>query len=266
VQDEHERHFALISRRLAEGRIVPFLGAGASLCDRVTGEAWRPGCGFLPSGAELAEHLAQSGEYPVRDRRDLMQVAQWIEWTRGEEELYHLLHEVFDQDYPPTSLHRWLARAARSLAREGRPQLLVATMNYDDLVERAFAEEGLNCDVVWYEAAGEFRGQFVHQPPGGEPQLIGSRLPIALRVRLSESSLLFLGYSLSTDWDMRAFMAEGFALRVKSWSVLRLASDPDRRQVEKQLWDSLRDVELVPFELRDYVEALSARDSDMAPP
>ena len=150
MQDGAEEHFNEITRKLARGRLVPFLGAGASLCDRVPGKSWTPGCGFLPSGAELAEHLADTGRYPVEDRRDLMQVAQWIEWTAGEAELYGLLREVFDHDYPPTSLHRWLACAAKALDAEGLPQLLVVTMNYDDLVERAFADERLACDVVWY--------------------------------------------------------------------------------------------------------------------
>jgi hypothetical protein len=239
-----------------------------------------------------------------------MQVAQWIAWTVGERGLYQLLREVFDRDYPPTSLHRWLARAARALDAEGLPQLLVVTMNYDDLVERAFADEGLNCDVVWYETKGEVRGQFVHQPPGGKPQLVrrptkyvglparlerpvvlklhGSvvrtdethdsyviteddyidyllrgdlreRLPIPLVDKLARN-LLFLGYSLSADWDMRAFIKNQFGLRYKSWSVLRLASDPGRREIEMRLWRSLGDTELVPYELRDYVEALSARE------
>ena len=86
------------------------------------------------------------------------------------------------------------------------------------------------------------------------------RLPIALAKRLRESSLLFLGYSLSSDWDMRAFMKHGLALKNKSWSVLRLASDSGRREVEVRLWRSLEDTELVPHELRDYVQALSARE------
>ena len=103
-----------------------------------------------------------------------MQVAQWIEWTAGEAELYGLLREVFDHDYPPTSLHRWLACAAKALDAEGLPQLLVVTMNYDDLVERAFADERLACDVVWYYTDHRVGPHFVHQPPNGEPQLIQS--------------------------------------------------------------------------------------------
>jgi NAD-dependent SIR2 family protein deacetylase len=315
VRDGIEEHFDEIAWRFARGRIVPFLGAGASLCDRGT-EKWRPGCGFLPSGAELAAHLAEQGRHPVRDSLNLMEVAQWIAWTEGEDGLYERLRQVFDQDFEPTSLHRLLARWAKALDERRCRQLLVATMNYDDLVERAFADERLAFDVVWYEAKPvDERGKFVHQPPGGPPQLItrpnkyvyeflserptllklhgsidrtdatndsyviteddyidyldrGSlteRLPLPVMDRLASSSLLFLGYSLSADWDMRATMKRWSLLRTTfSWSVLRLSSDPGRRKVEQRLWESLDDVRLVPFELRDYAEALSAREPEEA--
>jgi len=94
--------------------------------------------------------------------------------VRGEDELYLYLREVFDSEYSPTSLHRLLARTAKALADGGLPQLLVVTTNYDDLVERALADEGLDYDVVWYEAkqnAGS-RGRFVHRAPGAKPKVI----------------------------------------------------------------------------------------------
>jgi hypothetical protein len=47
------------------------------------------------------------------------------------------IHEVFNADYPPSSLHRLLARLSAMLRKHGREQLLVLTTNYDDLVERA---------------------------------------------------------------------------------------------------------------------------------
>jgi NAD-dependent SIR2 family protein deacetylase len=309
VRDGIEEHFRQVAMRLAKGRIVPFLGAGASLCDRGM-EKWRPGCAFLPSGAELAAHLAERGRYPVRSSLNLMEVAQWIAWTEGEDRLYERLRQVFDQDFKPNSLHRLLGRWAKALDECRYRQLLVATMNYDDLVERAFADEGLAFDVVWYEAKpGLEHGKFVHQPPGGPPQPITSpskyvyeflserptvlklhgsidrtdatydsyviteddyidyldrgnlttRLPRQVMDRLGRSHILFLGYSLSADWDMRATMKQWQQLRTTSWSVLRLSSDPGRRKVEEQLWRNLPDVELVPFELRDYAEALSGR-------
>jgi hypothetical protein len=153
--------------------MIPFLGAGANLCDRGA-ETWEQGGPFLPSGAELARHLALRGRYPLPEERNLLRVSEYLAAVRGEDELYLYLREVFGSDYSPTSLHRLLARVAKSLAEAGLPQLLVVTTNYDDLVERALAEEGLEHDVVWYEAKqnAEGRGRFVHRAPGGRPKLI----------------------------------------------------------------------------------------------
>ena len=153
--------------------MIPFLGAGANLCDRGE-QVWKQGRPFLPSGAELAGHLAERGRYPVREELDLLRVSQYVGAARGEDELYLYLREVFDSEYAPTSLHRLLARAARVLGEAGLPQLLVVTTNYDDLVEQALAEEGLEFDVVWYEAKqnAEARGRFVHRAPGGKPTVI----------------------------------------------------------------------------------------------
>jgi hypothetical protein len=148
---------------------------------------WEQGGPFLPSGAELAGHLAARGRYPVQEELDLLRVSQYVDAARGEDELYLYLREVFDSEYSPTSLHRLLARAARVLGEAGLPQLLVVTTNYDDLVERALAEESLEFDVVWYEAKqnAEARGRFVHRAPGGKPAVIArpnkyTGLPIKL--------------------------------------------------------------------------------------
>jgi len=173
VERPDEDHYFTIAEKLAAGRMVPFLGAGANLCDR--GEhTWERGGPFLPSGAELAGHLVKRGRYPVPDERNLLRVSEYLAAARGEDELYRYLREVFDSEYSPTSLHRLLARVAKALAQRGLPQLLVVTTNYDDLVERALADEGLECDVVWYEAKSnaEARGRFVHRAPGAKPKPI----------------------------------------------------------------------------------------------
>jgi SIR2-like domain len=186
VERADDDHYFTIAEKLAGGRMIPFLGAGANLCDRGA-QAWEQGGPFLPSGSELAGHLATRGRYPVQKELDLMRVSQYVDAARGEDELYLYLREVFDSEYSPTSLHRLLARAARALGEADLPQLLVVTTNYDDLVERALAEEGLEFDVVWYEAKqnAAARGRFVHRAPGGKPTVIArpnkyTGLPIKL--------------------------------------------------------------------------------------
>jgi hypothetical protein len=46
------RHCQIVARRLGVGSVVPFLGAGANLCERPSDARWEDG--YLPSGAELA--------------------------------------------------------------------------------------------------------------------------------------------------------------------------------------------------------------------
>jgi len=118
--------------------------------------------------------VAQRSRYPGSDNLDLLRVAQWIVWERGEDELYYVLREVFDVERQPTSLHQMLARVARSLAEAGLPALLIATTNDDDLMEQALREQGLEHDIVWYEAKRDSKevGRFIHLPPDGRPTVI----------------------------------------------------------------------------------------------
>jgi hypothetical protein len=160
-------HFSIVAELLELGEIVLFIGAGANLCDRPDEATWEPER-FAPSGGELAQKLAARSRYPDADL-DLLRVSQYVDAILGERRLYSFLHEVFDANYPPTSLHRLFARLPAVLRENGRPQLLVLTTNYDDLLERAFTEAGELFDVVWYEAKrGPLRGRFLHRPPGGD--------------------------------------------------------------------------------------------------
>jgi hypothetical protein len=160
-----DRHYSRVARQLVDGEVIPFLGAGANLCDRPDEALWQAGV-FTPSGRELARALAEEADYPHPDDPDLLRVSQYVDAVLGLRPLYRRLHEVFDADYPPTSLHRLLARVAVLLRDRGGPQLIVLTTNYDDLTERAFDEAGVPFDVLWYEAKpGPLQGCFWHRPP-----------------------------------------------------------------------------------------------------
>ncbi len=160
-----------IARRLLRGKVVPVLGAGVNLSERPPDACWKRGA-YLPSAAELAVELAV--EYPMIDSRDLAQVAQYIVSKDGAGPLYEELHAVFDADYPPTRLHRMLARLARQLRRspESRDCMLCVTTNYDDSLERAFTEIGEPYDVVTYVAEDSDRGKFRHTTPDGHSVVI----------------------------------------------------------------------------------------------
>jgi hypothetical protein len=167
-----DRHYWRVAALLANAEIVPFLGAGANLCDRPDDADWEPGC-YLPSGRELARSLAQQSRYPDEAESDLLRVSQYVDAILGEGQLYRYLRIVLDSDYPPTSLHRLLARMPAVLRERGAPQQLIVTTNYDDLIERAFDELGESFDLVWYEAKrGSSQGRFLHRTANGDPVAI----------------------------------------------------------------------------------------------
>ena len=64
VDREHEPHYRAVVRELTEGSVIPLLGAGVNLCDRPAEFKWERGSEHLPSGAELARHLAGVFYYP----------------------------------------------------------------------------------------------------------------------------------------------------------------------------------------------------------
>jgi hypothetical protein len=164
----------LVLRELIRGRVTPFLGAGANLCGRPRGLEWSPGCGFYPSGAELAHYLAEEFDYQGSDARNLMEVASFALVMYGRAPLYRELHRVFDEDVPVSPLHRSLARV-RAAARRidpSAPAPLMVTTNYDDALERALRDVYEPYDVVAYVAEGERRGKFSHSTVEGETFLI----------------------------------------------------------------------------------------------
>lgn len=171
-------HYRTVADALAKGRVIPFFGAGVNLCDRREGEAFQPRQG-LPSGSELAAYLvdyvAELGhEIQEHDAYDLVRVSQYVAVMVGDGPLYAELRSLLDVDYAPTSLHRFFASLPASLGARGysaRPPLIITT-NYDDLMERAFAEAGQPFDLVTYVAEGEHRGKFVHRQPDGSTYLI----------------------------------------------------------------------------------------------
>jgi hypothetical protein len=170
-----ETHYRMVLKAVLDGRVVPLLGAGVNLCGRPSDLRWtRDDRRYLPSGAELAEFLADYFEYPDGGARELVRVSQYAAVVVGSGPLYDELHQLFDHDFPPSPLHELLAELpayVREHSAEPQHQLVVTT-NYDDALERAFAAAGEEFDLVSYVAEGESRGKFLHRPPGDEPRLI----------------------------------------------------------------------------------------------
>jgi hypothetical protein len=171
----YRTHFLNLLDAMAEGRVVLFLGAGVGLCDRPKNARFEVGK-LLPSGKELALHLAKQFRYDIKAERspDLARVCQYGAVVLGEDPLYRRLREVFDANYPPTTVHDALAALPGKLRSKGakRATPLIITTNYDDALERAFAIAKEPLDVLWYVADGPNRGKFYHAAPEGDLRLV----------------------------------------------------------------------------------------------
>jgi SIR2-like domain len=168
-------HFRSVVRAIRKGRLVPFLGAGVNLTDRTPEASFKPGGGSLPSGYELARYLTEEFEYPAALSADLSRVSQYASVMEGDRDLYLALHEVFADNYLPTSLHRLLASIPRLVRAQKRTSYqLIVTTNYDDGLERAFAEAGEEYDLLTYAAVGPNGGKFLHRRPSGEESVVDS--------------------------------------------------------------------------------------------
>jgi hypothetical protein len=171
-----EGHYRQVAKAMIlDGRVVPLLGAGVNLCGRPADRTWIRGSRLLPSGGELAEHLAESFEYPDQSR-DLVRVSQYISVVLGDAPLYDELHDVFADEYDPTPLHHFLAALPAIVrSRDPRPRdlyQLIVTTNYDDALEHAFKAAEEEYDLVSYIADGDDRGRFLHRAPGKDAVVI----------------------------------------------------------------------------------------------
>lgn len=173
MADPLEAHYRTVIKAITDGRVVPFLGAGANLCGRPPGLSWQRGQ-YLPHGGELSAYLAHNFGYPPDEVQDLVRVSQYVTVMTGSGPLYDELHRLFEGEYPPTALHRFLAALPALLREKGYPPRyqLIVTTNYDDLMERTFREAGEAFDLVTYVAEGPDRGKFTHWLPDGEVYLI----------------------------------------------------------------------------------------------
>jgi hypothetical protein len=107
-----EAHLRVLLKGMQDGKVVSFLGAAVNLCGRPRETSWRYGqFNCLPSGLELALHLANNYGYPLVEGAcpDLLRVSQYVAVMTGVESLYDELRNIFAGDYPPTALHKFFA-------------------------------------------------------------------------------------------------------------------------------------------------------------
>src|SRR5262245_43073509 len=138
-EEAYSAHYTVLARAFANGRVVPFLGAGVNHCGRPEEVKWQPGQRiYLPSGSELAGYLADYCGIPATGVGDLLRVSQYVSVELGLGALYDELRGLFNANYPPTALHRFLASLPAALRVRGYPraedplrrQFLLVTTNY----------------------------------------------------------------------------------------------------------------------------------------
>jgi hypothetical protein len=266
-----EPPYELIRDGLASGRVIPFLGAGASLSCRPKDVEWKsPKDNFLPSGWELAKYLDDRSGYPSESALDLLRVAQYYDGVAGRGGLDDELHAIFSRCYEPGDLHHYLAEFKNPL---------IVTTNYDTLLEEAFNKKGKQYNVVVYKMATplayvkragtaewesvdpqrlalnledtatifKMHGSSIPEAPEEDSYVITEDDYVDFLSRMSgqtavpaifgepfrKSHFLFLGYGLR-DWNLRVILHKiwkDWPRKYASWAIQERA-DP----LEREFW------------------------------
>jgi len=285
-----EPPYELIRDGLKKGRVIPFIGSGASLVGRPQGKEWNcPQCDFLPKASELADYLDRRSGFPSIEPPDLSRVAQYFDGVAGRGGLDDELHDVFAKDYMPSPLHYYLADFNN---------LLIVTTNYDDLLEKAFREKGRAFYVVvykigkptflvWKDNTSEpiealaneldlpvgqvpiiykMHGAADPQDPSRDSYVITeddyveflarmasmTAIPAVFARPFQKSHFLFLGYGLK-DWNLRVILYKiwkDWARRYASWAIQHQA-----QPLERVFWGR-RDLTIYEMSIDDLLKKL----------
>ena len=128
-----EASAAALKRQLSDHSII-WIGAGASIA-----------AGY-PSAARLVASLKDAADDPITSD-DFPEATDQFVQSRGEAALRVLLQREIGGGRPATDFHRALA----ALAKSGQVHTLITT-NYDDLIERTLADQGVPYIVQTLEA------------------------------------------------------------------------------------------------------------------
>ncbi|HEX5736301.1 MAG TPA: SIR2 family protein [Blastocatellia bacterium] len=135
----------------------------------------------LPTAGELACYLAQMTDFPHDEPLDLAKVAQYYSLVGGRSELYRELHSIFDEDFPLSPLHTYLAQVP--------VPVLIVTTNYDDLIERAFEEVQRPYDLVIHTTDPELGDQLLWRPHGTDDFI--EKNPNKLDIELDQVTVIY---------------------------------------------------------------------------
>ncbi|MBK1636342.1 SIR2 family NAD-dependent protein deacylase [Rhodovulum adriaticum] len=157
---------------VAEGRRVPYLGAGVAA---LAG-------GQMPaSPPELCAAIEAKVRAPKRARGNMWSVAQFVESRRFRKTLEAIVQEAFADQPAPGPLHRWLARV--------RPPLLVDAW-YDSSIIEALQTENR---PGWGLVQGVSRNGESHE----------------IWTRAYDAALTLIGEQPDPDWEMLVYKPHG---------------------------------------------------------
>jgi hypothetical protein len=181
-----EPPYGVIWNRLKTGRVVPFLGAGASIVGRSMNAEWDPHHPeFLPSGRELSRFLAQESSFPSqepRDLDDLAKVASYYAVVSGRRTLRERLHEILNFEFAFGPLHTYLASVPTTM--------LIVSTNYDTLLEQAFHAAHKPYDLVVHPSDRKDIANAIWWWPHGtlEPKVV---TPNELDIDLDNTTVIY---------------------------------------------------------------------------
>ena len=234
---------------LKKQKLVPFLGAGASLVSN--------GTAGLPGGGKLAESLAKECNYPGMDKDDFLRVSQYYALTIGEMPLRESVNEKLSlPDVKPGEVHNILA---------GWPIEVVLTTNFDNLMERAFSMNGKDPSKAIYNRLGDQEqikiAPTVHVPLvyklHGSLEDIDSmvmtednyidflisliegnpKIPDKIKNIFDTCSILFIGYGLK-DWNIRVLLRYFRKNDRRSFAIQRDPAAASEESAAKE-WESM---------------------------
>lgn len=286
--------YGIIANALLAGNVVPFLGAGASAIYRPNDKAkWDQGKDFLPFGPELARKLARDAAYPEDPDAvsDLALVASYYEHVEGDRPKLNLaLRQVFSREYRPGTIHTLLARVDQPLLMVTTNYDDLIERAFMDRAYHLVIDRG-DKNRVWVVRddglepvkSSELRkallpddrpviyklhGTVDKDDAKNDSFLITEQdyvdflgraqtcVPTYLANRMSDSSFLFLGYSL-TDWNVRVMLRKlrrpGKAQdnRLRSWAVNR-----NPAPAERKIWEAHK-VNIYDLDLKAFVRGLA---------
>jgi len=267
--------------RYREGRLLPFVGAGASIS-----VSWTDGNGRTTRGPSWRELVDKATEFMGFDTPDLarvrgtdMQVLEYFKLTHGGETA-KLKNWLWQQMNPPdqallsSPIHHQLALLEKCKR--------IYTTNFDNFIERALTLHGHKCTTIALEMQMgvddrdreiiKFHGDLDHpnhmvltESDYDKRLALSTHMDFALRADLLGRVILFIGYSFrdpNVSYLFRLF-TESFYDKADGLKGTRaFILTPDPSDFERQLFAERR-IEVVPISGENATDDVAAILEDM---